>query len=329
MSTAPRAVRPVDPEIYDLYLRGRHQLNRRGHESLRRAIEFFDAAIARDPTYALADLGLAEAHGLTGFHEFQPPREAFPRARAAAERVLAVVPDVGEAHAVLGYVRLHHDREWDAAERAFLQAIKLNPNHAVTRLWYANLLLAAGRFDEALGQGRRALELDPLSIIHNLVTGWIHFFERRFDVAYELMARALELEPGFFQAHHYRGWALWGMGRPEEAGGHMETAARLAQHPPTVLFNSALAAAFAGRVDECLETVAHMAAMRNERYVSAFQIAVGFVAAGELDQAEPWIERAADERSPWINFLKVDPRVIALHGRPRIQAILADLGRGA
>jgi serine/threonine-protein kinase len=325
----PRVARPVDPEVYDLYLRGRHQLNRRGHESLHRAIEFFEAAIARDPTYVLADLGLAEAHGLIGFHEFQPPREAFPRARAAARRALAIIPDLGEAHSVLGYVSLHHDRDWDAAERAYLRAIELNPSHAVTRLWYANLLLAAARFDEALEQGRRALELDPLSIIHNLVTGWIRFFERRFDVAYELMGRALELEPGFFQAHVWRGLALWQMGKLEEACAHLENGARFAQHPPTVLFITALAAACAGRRDECLETVGRMVAMRNERYVSAFYIAFGFVAAGELDQAEPWIERAADERSPWINFLNVDPRMSALRGRPRIQAIMARLGRGA
>jgi serine/threonine protein kinase/Tfp pilus assembly protein PilF len=329
LSSAPRAARPVDPEVYDLYLRGRHQLSRRSEESLRRAAEFFEAAITRDPSYALADLGLAEAHGLIGFHEFQPPREAFPRARAAAERALAVIPDLGEAHAVLGYVALHHDRDWEEAEREYLRAIELNPNHAVTRLWYANLLAVRGQFDEALEQGQRALELDPLSIVHNLVTGWIHFFERRFDVAHEGMARALELEPGFFQAHQWRGWALWQMGRPEEASGHLETAARLAQHPPTVLCLQAMAAAFAGRRDECHETVARMIAMRSERYVSAFYIALGFIAAGDLDHAEPWIERAADERSPWINFLNVDPRVSALHGRPRIQAILDRLGRGA
>ena len=328
-AAVPGAARPVDPEVHDLYLRGRHQLNRRGHESLHRALEFFEAAIARDPKYTLADLGLADVHGLMGFHEFQPPREAFPRARAAAERVLAVAPDLGEAHAVLAYVTLHHDRDWNAAERSFLRAIELNPNHALTRLWYANLLLAAGRVEEALEQGRRALELDPLSIILNLVTGWIHFFERRYEEAYEKMARALELEPGFFQAHHYRGWALWGLGRPEEASEHLKTAARLAQHPPTVLYNDALAAAFAGRVDECLETVARMVAMRKERHVSPFSIAIGFVIAGELDQAEPWLERAADERSPWVNFLNVDPRITALRGRPRIQAILARLGRGA
>jgi hypothetical protein len=119
------------------------------------------------------------------------------------------------------------------------------------------------------------------------------------------------------------------MGRPDEASGHLETAARLAQHPPTVLCLQAMAAAFAGRREECYETVDRMIAMRNERYVSGFYIALAFIAVGDLDRAEPWIEHAADERSPWINFLNVDPRVNALRGRPRIQAILDRLGRGA
>ena len=325
-SAAPE--HPADPEAYDFYLRGRHQVNRRGDVSMHRAIEFFDAALAREPSYALAELGLAEAHGLLGFHEFEPPREAFPRARAAALRTLELMPDLGEAHAVLAYVTLHHDREWEASELEFLHAIERNPSHAITRLWYVNVLLASGRLDEALEQGRRALELDPLSIINSLVMGWVHFFARRFEVAYDKMARALELDPTFFLAYQWRGWTLWQMGRLGEAAEHFETAARLAQHPPTVLGYRAIAAAFSGRPDECRELVAQMIAMRDERYVSGFLIALGFIAAGDLDAAEPWIERAADERSPWVNYLKVDPRVAALHDRPRIQAILARLGHG-
>jgi serine/threonine-protein kinase len=318
-----------DPEAYDLYLRGRHQVNQRSHESLQRAIEFFGGALARDPSYALAELGVAEAHALRGFHEFESPREAFPRARAAAVRVLALLPGLGETHAVLGYTALHHDRDWQAAEREFLRAIELNPHHSVTRLWYANALLAAGRFDEALEQGRQALSLDPLSIINNLVMGWVHFFEGRFEVAYDKMGRALELNPGFFQAMAFRALALLFMGRAQEAVEQLEAAARVAQHPPTVLSFHAVAAAIDGRPDECRELLARMIAMRDERHVSAFLIAMGFVAVGDLDAAVPWIERAADERSPWVNYLKVDPRVAPLRDRPRIQAIIARLGQGA
>ena len=324
----PRAHRPIDPEVYDLYLRGRHQLNRRGDDSLHRAIGLFDAAIARDPQYAQAHVGLAEAHALTGFHEFAAPREAFPRARAAAERALSIQPDLGEPHGVLGYVALHHDRAWGASERAFLRSIELNPNHAATRLWYANLLAVSGRFDEALAEGRRALELDPLSIIHSLVTGWLYFFQRRFDVAYAQTARAIELDPGFFQAHQWRGWALWQMGRLREAGDELEQAARLARHPPTVLFSQAMSAAFSGRTDECRGIVRRMETMREERYVSAYFVALGHLAAGDLDAADQWIERAADERSPWVGFMKVDSRVDAIRHHPRVEAIISQLGSG-
>jgi Flp pilus assembly protein TadD len=156
----------------------------------------------------------------------------------------------------------------------------------------------------------------------------LYFFERRFDAAYEHMARALELDPGFFQAHQWRGWALWKMDRLEEAGEHLEAAARLAKHPPTVMCNQAMAAAFAGRKDECRRIVERMEAMRDERYVSGFFIALGHLATGDTDGAEPWIERAADERSPWINFMKVDARVDSIRNRPRVEAILSRLGRG-
>ena len=118
------------------------------------------------------------------------------------------------------------------------------------------------------------------------------------------------------------------MGRLDEAAENMEAAARLAQHPPSVLYCRAVAAAFRGRPDECRELIARMIAMRNERYVSGFLIALGFVSVGDLDAAEPWIERAADERSPWVGYLKVDPRVAVLHEKPRVQATLARLGQG-
>jgi eukaryotic-like serine/threonine-protein kinase len=327
-SVAPSPAHPIDPEVFDLYLRGRHQMGRRGDESLHRAADLFEQSLARDPSYSQAQLGLAEAHALMGFHQFEPPLEAFPRGRAAAERALAVSPELGEAEALLGYITLHHDRDWEASERRFLRAIDLNPNHAMTRLWYANLLGAAGRFDEGHEQCRRALELDPLSPIHSVVTSWLSMFEGRYEAAYEHTARAIELDPGLFQAQQWRGWALWKMGRLEQASDHLKVAARLAQHPPTVLGNRAVSAALAGRVKECRVVVERMMKMRSERYVSAFLIALALVAASDLDAAEPWIERAAEERSPWINFLRVDPRVASLRGRPRGAASARRLGEG-
>jgi len=319
----------ADPKAYDLYLRGRHQLNRRSNESLHRAVEFFGAALARDPSYALAELGLAEAHCLLGFLEFEAPHESFPRARAGAARALAILPDLGEAHSVLGYIACHYERQWQESEREFLRAIELSPNDSMTRVWYSNLLVASGRFEEALEQGRRAVELEPLALISNLIVGWIHCFARDFDAAYVEMARALELEPGYFHAHMWRGWALELMGRLDEAAELMETAARLAHHPPAALGCRAMAAGYTGRTGENRELVARMIAMREEAHVSGHLIALACISAGDLDEAESWIERAAEERSPWVGFLRVDPRVAVLLDRPRIQAILSRLGQGA
>ena len=324
---AGRAV--VNPEAYDLYLRGRYHLNRRSYDSLNRAIETFEAANTKDPSYALAHLGLAEAHALLAFHEFAPPYEEFPRALATAEQALALAPDLGEAYAVLGYVQLHHDRDWAAAERSFVRAIDLNANHAVTRLWYVNLLAEAARFGEAHEQCRRALELDPLSIILNLVHGWVRFFERDFGPAFEEMGRALELEPGFFQAHQWRGFALWQTGRVEEASRHLETAAGFTQHEPTALFLRAMSTAIAGRTEEGRALAARLEAMRAERYVSAFSLALVRIALGDLDAAVPWIEKAAEERSAWVGFMRVDPRMDAVRHDPRIEALCAGIGTGS
>jgi serine/threonine-protein kinase len=326
--SAPAPARRIDPEVHDLHLRGRHQLNRRGDESLHLAAELFEQALARDAAFAPAQLGLAEAHALMGFHQFEAPREAFPRARAAAERALAIAPELGEAEAVLAYVTLHHDRDWAESERSSLRAIELNPNHAMTRLWYANLLGASGRFDEGHEQCRRALELDPLSAIHSVVTAWLSMFEGRYDVAYAHTARAIELDPGLFQAQQWRAWALWKLGRLGEASEHMKIAARLAQHPPTVLCSRAMSAAYGGRTKESRVVVDRLVKMRDERYVSAFFIALALLAEGDFDAAIPWIEAAAEERSPWINFLRVDPRVASLRGRSRIETIATRLGQG-
>lgn len=324
--TAPREAVParrMDPEAYDAYLRGRHQLNRRSDVSLRRAADFFQSAIARDPGHAMAHTGLAEAHALIGFHEFAAADDAFPRALAAAARALEIHPELGEALAVRAYVELHYDRDWPAAERDFLRAIELEPNLAVTRLWYVNLLIASGRFAECDEHIRRALELDPLSLILNMVHGWMRFFEGRYQEAFDSMERALELEPNFFQAHAWRGWALASLGRRGEAAVHMESAAGLIQHEPTSRQCGALARAFAGELDAARDSTRRLEALREERHVAAFAVALCHEAIGDHERAIAWLERARDERSPWIGFLRVDRRFDALRGHPRFEPLLA------
>jgi TolB-like protein len=165
---------PESYEAFQLYLRGRHEWNRRTEEGLRGAARFFEQAIARSPGYARAWHGLADALAILGFYEYMPPSSAFPRARDAAHRALELDPRLTEAHTTLAYVALYHDYDFAEAEAGFRHAIDLNPRYAVAHQWYGNLLTAAGRFDEAAAAMRRTQSLDPLALIGHAAEGWVY-----------------------------------------------------------------------------------------------------------------------------------------------------------
>lgn len=322
------ALRRMDPQAYDAYLRGRHQLNRRSDESLTKAVDLFQSAIDLEPDYAPAHLGLGEARALLGFHEMGPPSETFARARGPARRALELDSDLGEAHSLLGYIETHYDWDWRKAESDFVRAVELGPNNAVIRLWYMNLLLLTSRFDEATEQARVSLELDPLSLVHNMVEGWLRFFQSDFENAFRLMERTLELEPGFYQAHQWRGWALALLGRRDAAVEHLLRAAESVHFEPTALHVRSLGHAFAGDPTRSREVLEDLKALRSKRYVAAFSIALNHVALDDVDEALEWLETAAEERSHWIGFINVDPRLEPLHGNPRFEALRKLPGSG-
>jgi TolB-like protein/Tfp pilus assembly protein PilF len=324
----PHPARRVDPEAYDAFLRARHHLDRRSDDSLHKALEHLRTALDRDPDFALAHVAKAEALAVLGFHEFEPAREVFPQARATAERALELDPTLGEAHAVLGYVQLHHGWDWKQAESSFLRAIQLSPQNATTRLWYVNLLIASGRLDEALTEARASIEHDPLSLILNLVTGWVHFYRREYELSIREMARPLELEPNFFQPHQWTGWSLHMLGRDAEAARHLEVAAGLIHHRPTELLCKMFSQAYGGNPNKARATLAQLEHLGSKRYVSAFSIMLGHLALGDREEAINWLEKAREQRSPWIGFLNPDPRVDALRGDPRFEAVRALAGQG-
>ncbi len=320
--------RRVDPEAYDAYLRARHHLDRRSDESLNRALEYLQTALERDPDFALAHVARAEALAVLGFHEFAPPGDAFPKARASARRALELDSKLGEAHAVLGYYALHHEWDWASSERHFRKALEYGPNNATTRLWYVNLLIASGRLDEALAEAHASIEHDPLSLILNLVTGWVHFFRREYEAAFREMGRPLELEPRFFQPHQWRGWTLHQLGRDREAARHLEGAAELIQHEPTSLLCRIHSHAYDGRRGDALAALGELEALASSRHVSPFSVSLCHLAVGNRERALDWLERARDLRSPWIGFLNQDPRMDELRGDPRFEALRALPGRG-
>jgi len=189
----------ASPEAYHLYLRGRYFWNRRTHEGYKKAIEYFNQAIEKYPSYALAYSGLADCYVLGG--DARSTQEAFSKAKAAASRALEIDDTLAEAHASLALVKMAYDWDLAAAESEFKRAIELNPNYATAHHWYADCLMLMGRTDQAIASIRRAQELDPLSLIISRDAGRLFYFARRYDEAIEECQKALELDPNFYPLH--------------------------------------------------------------------------------------------------------------------------------
>jgi tetratricopeptide (TPR) repeat protein len=316
----------IDPAAHDDYLRGRYQLNRRTEEGLRRAIEHFQAAIERSPGYALAHVGLSETFNVQGYHDFVAPEQCFPRARAAALQALELDPTLGEAHSSLAYALLFRDWDRAGAEREFRRALELDPGFSLGRVWYVNLLLSRGRFDEAVVECRRARDLDPLSLVAAGVMGWTLFFAREYDQAIRELDRALELDPDFVMVRIWRAWSHLLSARPQQAAAEFEHAARVASHPPMKALLEAEALIARGHPDEARRRVEALESMRAERYVSAVRMAFVAVALGEHERALDWLRTAIEERAPWIVMMDFDPRLDPLRSHPRFAELRRQAG---
>ncbi|MEA2554630.1 MAG: adenylate cyclase, partial [Fimbriimonadaceae bacterium] len=237
-------------EAYQWYLQGRVHLGKRTEESLRKAIGFFERAIATDPLYALAYTGLADAYIFMSLLEFMPPREAFPKARTAAEKALEIDPSLAEAHASLGLVRFQFDWDWPQAEKELTRAIELNPNYATAHHFFADYLKGMGRFDEALVQIREAQELDPLSLAISSGVGHVLYLSRNYDQAIDAYRHTLELDPKFVQARLWFGRPFLQKGRFEEAISELQQAVDLSGGSTISLAVLAHAHAAAGHRDQ-------------------------------------------------------------------------------
>jgi TolB-like protein/Tfp pilus assembly protein PilF/tRNA A-37 threonylcarbamoyl transferase component Bud32 len=311
---------PVVPEAYDLFLRGRYFWHQRTERDLRRAVDAFAEAIALAPDFASAHLGLADAYAVLGFYDYLPPSDAFPPAARAARRALELDPSLGAAHATLGYVALYHDWDWDRAEREFLRAIELAPDYSTAHQWYANLLTAMGRFDEAERAMRRAQVLDPLSIIASAALGWVHYYAGDYERAVAQCRAALVLNPAFELAHLWAGQALEMLGQSDEAVAALRRAVELSGEG--AIFAAALARTLALRAERA-EAERRLARIEAGRHVPAYEIARVHTALGRRDDALAWLERAYGERSHAMAFLRVDPQLAALRDEPRFRELLA------
>ena len=320
-----------DAAAYDLYLKGRHALYLKGRyawysrteEGLRSAASYFAQAVAQAPGYARAHAGLADAYAVLGFYDFLPPREAFPKADSAARRAAQLDPTLGGPHATLGYVALYHGWDFARAEAEFRRAVALEPNYSTAHQWYANLLTAAGRFDEAERTMRRAEEIDPLSLIAKAALAWVHYHAGDNAAAVAQARETLELDPDYAVAHLWGGWALQAMDSLDAAVAAHRRAVAVTDGAALYVASLARSLALAGERAEAERLLAGLGSRADGGgYVPSYEVAKVHLALGRADEALAWLERALDERSHSMAFLRVDPQLAPLRADPRFARLV-------
>jgi eukaryotic-like serine/threonine-protein kinase len=320
-------VRAVDPDVYEAYLKGRFYWNQRTAASLRTAVEYFETALKLDPTYAPAYASLADCYNLLGTVMVGggSPRQWRPKAMDAAVKALQIDADLSEAHATLGYVR-HYDWQWEEAEKSLRRAIALNPNNALARIWYANLLCSLRRFDEAIDQVLVARDLDPLSLIVSSNVGWVYFRARRNEEAIAEFERGLALDSTYLQSHMRLADSYFAAGLVDEAIAEGETVARLSNGNVADLILLEKLKLRAGRPNEFDRRLEELVALNAKGYASPGAIANAFFAAGRNDEGFVWLERAYAERSNNMVYLSVEPSYDSVRDDPRFRALLRAVG---
>src|SRR5438552_2412610 len=307
-------------EAYELYLKGRFFWNKRTGVDLRKAIEYFQQAIAKDPNYALAYAGVADSYLLLSNYSFDSPQQLIPPARTAVKKALQLDDSLAEAHASLGLLAtLQLDLE--RGNSAFERAIQLKPNYATAHHWFSLGLASLGRFDDAIAEGKRALELDPLSLVINADLGADYYLARRYDEAIAQQRKTLEMDPGFYYAHFILGEALAANGAFEQAIEEYRKAHAL-DDDPWVLGLLGHAYASSGNKTEALKILDQLKELSTQRYVSAYSFAILYLGLGEKQEALRWLEQSYQDRAgsdiAWIRvYSPLDP----LRGDPRFEAL--------
>jgi serine/threonine protein kinase/Flp pilus assembly protein TadD len=310
-------------EAYQLYLKGRYQWNKRTVDSLEKAVDYFQQALQKDPGYALAYAGLADAYLV---NSVLPPRDISARARDAALKALALDNNLAEAHASLGFVKSRYDWNWSEAQDEYQRALALNQNYSVAYYWYADLLTVLGKQEGALTQLKRAQELDPLSPTINAALDRTIFYERQYDRAIEQMRKSVELEPNFWSARFGLGLAYSEKRMYPEAIKEFQAAATLSGNSPTPVAMLGYVYAVSGRPDKARQVITQLNELSIHRYVPPYNIAVIYVGLGDKDLAFQWLEKAYGEHDPSLALLKVAPWLDSLREDPRFSSLTQRIG---
>jgi TolB-like protein/Tfp pilus assembly protein PilF len=317
----------VNPEAYELYLKGRFFAEKRTGTDLRKAIDYFNQAIAKDPNYALAYVGLADSYLLLSSYAAVSPAESLPPARSALKKALELDDSLAEAHASFGLLatlELDLHRALDELKRA----VELKPNYATAHHWLSLAHLTLAQFDSAISEAKRAIELDPLSLVINADTSWIYFSARRYDEAEAQVRKTLEIGPQFFLAHYYLGEVLQFKGHLSEAIAEFQKAFELNNDPYSLAM---LGQAYArnGQRDEAQKILARLNEEAKSHYVAPYALALVQIALGDKDRAIEELEHAyAEGATNYLFVIKVDPLLDDLRGNPRFDALVQKVTGG-
>ena len=319
--------RPRHPhsEAYQAYLKGRFFWNKRTERDIKRAIEFFQEAIELEANYALAYSGLADAYHMLGSSYVASsvrPREAFPKARTAALKALEIDDTLAEAHASLAAVLGGYEWDWQGWRRECRRALELNPSYATARQWYAEILAALGCLEEALEEIGRAREVDPLSAAVNATAAWLLYFSRQYEQAIAQCERTIELHPSFPQVHLYLGLAREQIGQWKGAFAEFARASELSSRAPETVAAPGHTYGLLGKRREAETVLGQLRELSRRKYVSSYLPAKIHAALGEKDEAFAALDRAMEERSDWLVFLKVDPCLDPLRQDLRFRKLL-------
>ncbi len=313
----------TDTAAYELYHKGRSLWEKRSGDNIPKAIAFYEQAIARDPNYALAYAGLSSAYVILPFWAGVDRLDASSKAKDAALKALRLDPNLAEAHLALGKVLFFSEIDLPGALREYQRAIELQPNDATAHHWLSNDALAAlGRFEEAIAQGKRAVELDPLSPVINTDLGTTFYYAHRYEESARQLRKTLEIDPTFFYAHFNLGIALQAAGDLSGAITEYEKAKQLSDNTYVSML-CAQAKAYAGDKDAALRMLNDLDEISKHREVVGYLRALLYLSLNNKDEAVRWLEQDLKERDGSnISWIKVDPLLDSLHGDPRFEALV-------